>query len=59
MNRLKIAQLAGINAPPAVLIIQQPRGDIYGFGRNPRRTPAALKAWAARNGYKLAGTRQR
>jgi hypothetical protein len=51
MNRLKLAQPAGIKQRPAVLIINQ---------REPftRRTPSALKAWALSNGYTLAGKRQ-
>jgi hypothetical protein len=60
MNRLKIAQPPGHeHLPPAVVVIQQPRGGWHNRMYNERRTPAALKAWAVRNGYTLAGTRHR
>lgn len=58
MNRLKIAQPAGVTAPPAIVVIQQPRGGFNNRHLDQRRTPAALKDWAIRSGYVLAGKRQ-
>lgn len=54
MNRLKLLAKGATRIQPAQITQNPPK-----WPHQWRNSPAALKAWALRNGYTLAGTRQK